>query len=127
MPRLIDADALVRQAIDRYKEMMGTDIGHGMGVITSMIIDAPTIDAVVLPCEIGETVFCILHAKNEIVEDVVEDYDIWSIKDGIKLRLSLLNHNDYVVGEFGKTVFLTREEAKATLAKMEVLNNAMEK
>lgn len=72
-----------------------------------------------LPCKIGEKVFCILHGKNEIVEDVVEDYDIWSIKAGIKLRLSLLNHNDYVVAEFGKTVFLTREEAEAALAKMD--------
>ena len=124
MPRLIDADALVRRAIDRYKEMMGTDIGHGMGVITSMITDAPTIDAVVLPCKVGERVFCILHAKREIVEDVVEDYDIWSIKNGIKIRLSLLNHNDYVVGEFGKTVFLNHEEAKAALAKMDLEEEA---
>lgn len=43
--RLIDADALIRRAIERYKENMGTDIGHGMGVIASMITDAPTIDA----------------------------------------------------------------------------------
>ena len=66
----------------------------------------------VLPCDIGERVFCILHNKNEIVEDIVEDYDIWSIKDGVKLRISLLNHKDYVVAEFGKTIFLTREEAE---------------
>ena len=69
----------------------------------------------VLPCNIGERVFCILHNKNEIVEDIVEDYDIWSIKDGVKLRISLLNHKDYVVAEFGKTIFLTREEAEKEL------------
>ena len=69
----------------------------------------------VLPCKVGDRVFCILHSKNEIVEDVVEDYDIWSIKNGLKLRISLLNINDYVVGEFGKTVFLTLEEAEAAL------------
>ena len=44
--RLIDAEALIRRAIERYKKEMGTDIGHGMGVIASMITDAPTIDAV---------------------------------------------------------------------------------
>lgn len=44
--RLIDAETLIRRAIERYKKAMGTDIGHGMGVIASMITDAPTIDAV---------------------------------------------------------------------------------
>lgn len=46
--RQIDADELIRRAIERYKEMMGTDIGHGMGIIVSMITDARTIDAVPL-------------------------------------------------------------------------------
>ena len=45
MARLIDADALIRRAVERYKQMMGTDIGHGMGIIASMITDAPTVDA----------------------------------------------------------------------------------
>lgn len=50
--RPIDAEALIRRAIERYKEMMGTDIGHGMGIIASMITDAKTIDAVpVVRCE----------------------------------------------------------------------------
>lgn len=70
---------------------------------------------IVLPCKVGERVFCVLHSKYKIVEDIVEDYDIWSIKNGIKLRISLLNYNNYVIGEFGKTVFLTREEAEAKL------------
>ena len=83
-----------------------------------------SVDAVPLPCKIGEKVFCILPFKNEIVEDVVEDYDIWSIKNGIKLRISLLNYNSYVIAEFGKTVFLTREEAEAALAKMDGDGNA---
>ena len=86
------------------------------GGARKLMEDAPGLEVLVLPCKIGEKVFCVLHAKNEIVEDVVEDYDIWSIKKGIKLRISLLNHKDYVVGEFGKTVFLTREEAEAAIA-----------
>lgn len=44
--RLIDAEALVRRAIERHKRAMGASVGHGMGVITNMIYDAPTIDAV---------------------------------------------------------------------------------
>ena len=71
----------------------------------------------VLPCKIGERVYCIMNHNSEIVEDVVDDYDIWSVKDGIKLRLSLRDYDSYVIAEFGKTVFLTREEAEAALDK----------
>ena len=70
---------------------------------------------VVLPCRIGDTVFCIPAMGKEIIEDIVEDADIWSIKDGIKVRLTLKTFKDYVVGEFGKTVFLTKEEAEQAL------------
>ena len=105
--RMIDADAACERC--RMKD-------HGSCGVC-IIGTAPTVDAVPLPCNIGEKVFCILHSKNEIVEDVVEDYDIWSIKNGIKLRISLLNYKDYVVAEFGKAVFLTREEAEAALQK----------
>ena len=62
------------------------------------------------PLKIGEKCYCIT-TDNNLIEDVVEDYDIWSIKDGVKLRIRLLNNNDYVVGEYSKTVFRTREEA----------------
>lgn len=119
MRRLIDANACLHDMCKRCNiENEGCPCEPADCFIYNVLENSPTVDAVVLPCKIGEKVFCILHGKNEIVEDVVEDYDIWSIKAGIKLRLSLLNHNDYVVGEFGKTVFLTREEAESALAKM---------
>lgn len=41
--RLIDGYALTKQATNIYKEMLGTDIGHGIGIVTRMISDAPTI------------------------------------------------------------------------------------
>ena len=70
---------------------------------------------VMLPCRIGDTVFCIPAMGEEIIEDIVEDADIWSIKDGIKVRLTLKTFKDYVVGEFGKTIFRTLEEAEQAL------------
>ena len=70
---------------------------------------------VVLPCKVGDTVFCIPAMGKEIIEDIVEDADIWSIKDGIKVRLTLKTFKDYVVGEFGKTIFRTLEEAEQAL------------
>lgn len=121
--RLIDADAFLRSQIERCHgvPLIGTCSNDNYDL--RYILDGtPTVDAVVLPCTVGETVFCITHSKNEVVEDVVEDYDIWSIKDGIKPRISLLNHKDYVVAEFGKTIFLTREEAEAALAERTASN-----
>ena len=74
---------------------------------------------IVLPYLIGETVFCVTNPPYEaIVEDVVYDYDIWSIREGIKVRLELENYNNYVVGQLGKTVFFTREEAESALEEM---------
>lgn len=72
-------------------------------------------DVVALPFKIGERVFCVIHGKDKIVEDVIWDYDIWSIRDGVKLRIRLENFNDYVIAQAGKTVFRTREEAEAAL------------
>lgn len=111
-------DLVSREALLDIVGKMPLDWEYGKAVsdIYDIIKTAPAVDAVIMPCKIGEKVFCILHGKNDVVEDVVEDYDIWSIKSGIKLRLSLLNHNDYVIAEFGKSVFLTREEAEAALS-----------
>lgn len=115
--RLIDANELIENAQWFEEYIEGQEVAFKY-IDLEDVENAPTVEAVVLPCKIGEKVFCILHSKNEIVEDIVDDYDIWSIKNGIKLRISLLNHNDYVVAEFGKTVFLTREEAEAALVGM---------
>ena len=72
---------------------------------------------VLLPFEIGEKVYVIKNGC--ITEDYVKDYDIWSLKNGIHLRIELQNVYDYVVGEFGKNVFATKEEAEQALARME--------
>lgn len=72
---------------------------------------------VLLPFEIGEKVYVIKNGC--ITEDYVNDYDIWSFKNGIHLRIKLQNVYDYVVGEFGKNVFATKAEAEQALARME--------
>lgn len=72
---------------------------------------------VLLPLEIGEKVYVIKNGC--ITEDYVNDYEIWSFKNGIHLRIELQNVYDYVVGEFGKNVFATKEEAETALARME--------
>lgn len=44
--RLIDGNRLVKETMPQYKELMGTDIGHGMGMMLAEISAAHTIDAV---------------------------------------------------------------------------------
>ena len=98
----IEFERLGQLIVDRVNEMYENGTFHNL---------------IELPFNIGERAWIIL--KNEIIEDVVEDYDIWSIKDGIKLRITLQNHRDYVVGEFNKNIFSTKIEAEKALAEME--------
>lgn len=98
---IIEFERLGQLIVDRVNKM------HEKGIFHNLIE---------LPLNIGEIAWIIL--KNEIIEDVVEDYDIWSIKNGVKLRITLQNHRDYVVGELNKTVFLTKEKAEKALADM---------
>ena len=69
-----------------------------------------------LPCKIKDTVYAIV--KNKIVKDVVEDYDIWSLRNGFHLRFRLRNYKNYVIGLFGKDIFRTQEEAEQALKQM---------
>lgn len=109
--RLIDATYCVKE----LQHIRGADKSAtwkmACDFLINMIDAMRTVDAVELPLKIGEKCYCINY-KNEIVEDFIADYDIWSIKNGAKMRMELLNNRSYVVAEFGKTVFRTREEAE---------------
>lgn len=115
--RLIDAIPLIAELRKSAEYHENRRLGYYSAI--THIKEQPTIDAVELPLKIGEKCYCILIHKNEIVEDVVDDYDIWSIKNGVKLRITLKNYNDYVIGECGETVFKTREEAEAAMERRE--------
>lgn len=114
--RLIDADEL-RQTIES-KIYWG-----GVGLLEA-IDDAPTVDALVLPCKPGDSVYIVRECSCHV-------YGRWNnpkgkctgkVYLGQKLRAY---HCGYVteaqfevkhISNFGKTVFLTREEAEAALA-----------
>lgn len=81
------------------------DSMHKGGKLSRMLI---------LPFEIGEKVFII--KKNTVVEDVVADYDIWSLKCGIHLRIKVAKNDSYIIGVYGEDVFRTKEEAEAKKA-----------
>lgn len=66
-----------------------------------------------LPCKIGNTVYRVTKSGTileECVDDIVMPEFYTKTQDGLR-------GHDAMWNEFGKTVFLTREEAEAALAK----------
>lgn len=128
--RLIDANALLAE-LDKFSNPMPNQSGYeflrGIATAITEIEDAPTVDAVVLPCKVGSEVFNIWQSFDD---NGVENFEIYigevvsfSIqKDSIWVYCQYRNGLNlwHTVGDaFGKTVFLTREEAEAAIAKMD--------
>lgn len=72
-----------------------------------------------LPCELGDTVYILAGRFGAFYEEDICD-GFYIGRDGI-LQVKVQNHkgNHGTYGVVGKTVFLTKEEAEAALAKME--------
>ena len=95
--------------------------------IYSAIRNAPTVDAVVLPCEIGREVFYIWSVMGDIgVENFkmsIGKVSSLSIqRDGVWAYCRYEDGLSYwhkVLDDFGRVVFLTREEAEMAIAKMD--------
>lgn len=72
-----------------------------------------------LPCKVGDTVYCLMSAKTKIVETSI----LWIEKHSNCLVFALAGGFGDVVSEnLGKTWFFTKEEAEQALARMEKEN-----
>lgn len=130
--RLIDANALADK-VDESKY----DNPHPQGVVRvnhrnehdhflRMIYDAPTVDAVVLPCDVGDYVyyidggyykepkFCKVSRPCKIVE---VSFKLKGDSGQVMRGFITDNGTRYSFNGIGKTVFLSREEAESALAK----------
>ena len=96
--------------------------GQAFARVKRHIEEAPAVDAVVLPCKVGTQIWltkwrCSGMRWLKLIEPkprTIHHFDI--TKDGVFAHFK----DGYVnVTDFGKTVFLTKEEAKAALAKMD--------
>ena len=118
--RLIDADAL-KCAMYSIKPIPDSECIF-IDVIIEEIDNAQTVDAVVLPCKVGTQIWltkwrCSGMRWLKLIEPKPRTINYFDItKDGL-----FANFKDgYVnVMDFGKTVFLSKEEAKSALAKMD--------
>lgn len=121
--RLIDADRLYDYISDVF-----TDFGHDvMSVKDALetIKTAPTINAVGLPCKVGDTVYILEHigiqTMPEITERIVTQVRYQQSKNsGEKWKFFYTNkrycvQDTFGIGAFGVSVFLTREEAEKAL------------
>ncbi len=134
--RLIDADALEYTRVQIFHGLNedGTPcVGGWNAVLMSRTIkDAPTVDAVILPCKIGDTVWTIMYG--EIREAKVTCIRPFVFEDFVEFRgnaVITMAHPFYSDGRtltqepfiiFGKDTFLTREEAEAALVERKKVN-----
>lgn len=135
--RLIDADALNEavEHIDWYS-VNGGKLTPGATSFTGLfkatdifaaIENAPTVEAVILPCKLGDPVYVIRECSCHCA-DVHRKSKRRKCSEKVYLGQKLrAYHCGYVteahfelkhIPNFGKMVFLTREEAEAALAKM---------
>lgn len=74
-----------------------------------------------LPCKVGDTVYVIesIAGEEKIIQDHVETMGIGYYADGINIYQFDGIKTDGYFSDFGKTVFLTREEAEQALKERE--------
>ena len=114
--RLIDADALFK-ALERaawYNNMDRDEIAE------EILLQMPTIDALVLPCRVGDTVY--VENGDDEAPHFVDAGKVFAIgiDEGGIMWFSVRYESGlkyyHTSNEIGKTLFLTREEAESKLA-----------
>ena len=113
---------------DRLIELLqnfadGTVTGNGT------IVDGTKVDdvadhllangVIVPPCKVGDTLYVISHMKDKKVLPFINEYEATYIQVG-KRKCKVYHEVDgyikmFLQNDFGKTVFLTREEAEQAL------------
>lgn len=120
--RLIDAMQTVTKLSGRITPLirMGANPMQIYNEVLQVIAEANTVDAVEMPCKIGDTV----HRKDgqwTVVGFECDRAGSWRVKlERWKDRFGDCHETTKVVFKsFGKTVFLSSEEAKVAFAKMD--------
>ena len=111
--RLIDADKLEIRKLAEFNDEYG-DAVPVLGVMAEDIDNAPTVDAIVLPVKVGQTVWAIRHNPHEgyvIKENQAVNIGMCFSKCS-EVCITVVTTKEDILG---KTVFLTREAAEEAL------------
>ena len=118
--RLIDADALDRKIAEMTREPAyqhtGEDWLNGLCMAMEAINESPTVDAAVMPCKPGDTVFFIRGNKIKEGLALSVQYHLCG-KPIVNIRYDP-ETTESTLHYLGLKAFMTREEAEAALAKM---------
>lgn len=117
--RLIDANALM-DAVDKsqrdnphfdpaHRSMHKHEHNHFL----VMILQAPTVDAVELPCKVGDTVWGIMKYNSK---QIAKPGVVRQMFFGEDMRLGI-SVKGVCCGEWGKNIFATKEEVEAAIKK----------
>ena len=73
---------------------------------------------IVPPCKVGETVYCLIQGFENPLKATVNRITVQA--SGIVISCSVLGYfgQSYMATDFGKTVFLTKEEAEEKLKEL---------
>lgn len=115
---------LINEADDICSKTMRCEgcIGFGKGAecINFIIADHLLANGVIAPpCKVGDTLYVISQMKDKRILPFVNEYEATYIQVG-KRKCKVYHEKDgfikiFLQDDFGKTVFLTREEAEAAL------------
>ena len=74
---------------------------------------------IVPPCKVGETVYCLIQGFENPLKATVNRIAVQ--KDAVIISCSVLGYfgQSYMATDFGKTVFLTKEEAEEKMKELQ--------
>lgn len=125
--RLIDSEDFAKH-LERMARTAYPNMLPGLLEAAEYAKDFPTVNAVILPCNIGETVYMIRDCSCYGFDCLNNSNSRRKCSEKVYLgKKSRKCHCGYVsevkfglkhIADFGKLVFLTRKDAEAALAKM---------
>ena len=94
---------------DDYDDYV-TGFNLGLGVAIGAIEDMPPVNAVEVPCKVGDTIYVLCKLCNAIHE-----YEVVGFRYEYEMVFIECKLNEYTDKDIGVRVFLTREEAEKAL------------
>ena len=108
---------------DRLVELIMDSVGGCARHWAEIIADHLLSEGVIVPpCKVGDAVYALSQMRDKRMLPFISEYEVTSITVGKKKCLVYHEMDGYIKifkqEDFGKTVFLTREEAEKALEKM---------